>query len=241
MRRIINAAAALCLFSGATAYSQGLSFGAGLSTPNDNISRVYNIQNISNSNFLGSAADLGYHFSVAYKLNLDAGMMFTIGVGLHRFPQGELRFQLENPPPGWTYGNTIVLNNVQNLVPITAGLEIPVYRGFLGFFLVGEVSYVYSKATTETAVGAIPIPLDAISSLGITTDPTTSRIGANLGFGFDLPLGFLTPEITARYNFANLIGAEANEPSRNFVSVTASIFFGSKEATKKKKKRDDDE
>lgn len=191
--------------------------GAGLSTPNEAVSSVYNNMSLGSlEEDLSNAASLGYHFQVKYRFGLGESIRFAASAGLHRFPEADL--VIKDPRDGKTY--TFVATS--NIIPITAGLEYSIVKSGIGVFLAGDLAYNYFSNSLDLKTGDASVPI------GINKDAAYSRVGVALGAGVDLDLKILSLELTGKYHLTNLINKEKGEPERSYFALTLSAMFGSR-------------
>lgn len=197
----------------------GLHFKAGLSTPNDMISKVYSDENltannISSGDFFTDNAGLGYHLGVAARLELTKMLHFVGGVEFHRFPRSE--FKIKDPQTGDIHQ----FKSTQNIIPIHAGINFA--------FISTEVLNVY--ATGGFAYNYISNSVDYVSeesdySIPLDMSPTDSRMGYFVGAGTDLDLQIFKLNLELKYQHINLIGKETGEPDKQFLAVSLGIIL----------------
>lgn len=199
--------------------SQSLGIGLGLSTPNDAINSVYNSDVIEGSgsvgNFLREASELGYNIGARYYLPMGDDLTLAFGVSYHRFPETDIR--VVNPQ---TNEEIAVLRTEQNVVPISAGFEFPFFRQVLGVYVAADLHYNLFFNSVSIVRNDIALPFD--------TSPSYSRAGASIGAGVDFDLSLFTLDLGLKYNHANLIGKETDEPNKTFVTLNVMIIFGQK-------------
>ncbi len=197
----------------------GLHFKAGLSTPNDMISKVYSDENLTSNNissgdFFTDNAGLGYHLGVAARIELTPMFHFVGGVEFHRFPRSE--FKIKDPQTGEIHQ----FKSTQNIIPIHAGINLA--------FINTEVWNVY--ATGGFAYNYISNSVDYVSeesdySIPLDMSPTDSRMGYFVGAGTDLDLQILKLNLELKYQHINLIGKETGEPDKQFLAVSLGIIL----------------
>lgn len=192
-------------------------FAFGLSTPNSQINNVYNSDKINLNNNLWNvareSAKIGYHLGVNLNLPLSDNFNFRGAIALNRFPQSELKLFFPQEPY-----DTVILKTIQNIIPISAGIDLYVTKSFVSPYISGNLSYFY-------IVNSIDI-VKLNQELPIATSRTDSRIGAGLGLGFDFDIGLIILKVEAKYWFVNLIGNTAGEQDKNFLSFGVGITFG---------------
>lgn len=207
------------LFAASNAFAQGIDIGfhVGLSTPNDQISNVYNKDKISlNNDSIGNLAskgmDAGYHIAVKGRIGLSDNADFFVGFGFHRFPQTDI--EVKDPVSGNTLA-TLASNT--NIIPITAGLNLYLLRTGLGVYVSGDLAYNYISSSLDYTGAGIDIP--------ISKTPSDSRLGFGVGAGIDVPLGLIMLNLEAKYNYLNLIGKEDSEGTKNYLSFGLGVYF----------------
>jgi len=195
----------------------GLGFYLGLATPNDEINNVYNSDKINLNNnigqFLRESAKLGYTLGFNANLPLSDNFIFKSGIGLCRFPQSELKIYFPEQQL-----DTVVLKTIQNIIPITAGIDLFLFKSLISPYLSGNLSYNYIVNTLDI------VRLN--QELPIATSKTYSRLGAGVGAGIDFNFEILTLNLEAKYWWVNLIGKTSEEPNKNYLTVTFSVIFG---------------
>lgn len=200
-------------------HSQPLSFqfSAGLSTPNNEINNVYNSNTIQLENKLADvirqSARLGYFFSFNVNLPLARNFVFNSGIGLHRFPQTTLNIIF----PDQSF-DTLILKSVQNIIPISVGLNWYIFKGILSPYLTGNLAYNYIVNSLDIVRMQTELP--------ISTSKEYNRIGAGLGIGIDFNLEIITLSIEAKYHYLNLIGKTSEEANKSYLDLGISLIFG---------------
>jgi hypothetical protein len=201
------------------ANSAPIGFGVylGLATPNNEINNVYNSDKINlNSNigrFLRESAKIGYSFGINANLPLSNNFVFKSGIALCRFPQTELKIYFPEQQV-----DTVVLKSIQNIIPISAGIDLFVFKSVISPYISANLSYNYIVNTLDI------VKLN--QELPIATSETYSRLGAGVGAGLDFDLEILTLNLEAKYWWVNLIGKTAEEPNKNYLTVTLGVIFG---------------
>ncbi len=195
----------------------GIGFVGGLSTPSDEINNIYNSDQLNNvGKLVREGAKTGYNVGVKIRMPLAAGIMFTGGAAWHRFPESTIDVKDPNT------GNTLlVLNTVQDLIPITAGVNFYLFNSGIGVYGTGELSYNYNKNTVNVDYGGMSVPANLDSS------PTYNRVGAGFGVGIDLNAFLFLANLEAKYNYSNIIGRDSDEKLKSYFTLTLGIFFGS--------------
>ncbi|MGB9771732.1 MAG: hypothetical protein ACPLX7_07120 [Candidatus Kapaibacteriota bacterium] len=197
----------------------GIGFSVGLATPNEQLNNVYNSETLSLNNKLWNvareAAKIGYFIGMNLALPLSENIFFKSGIALNRFPQSEVKLIF----PGQT-SDTVVLKTIQNFIPISAGIDLFLFRTMISPYISGNLSYFYLANSIDIVKMNQELP--------IATSKTESRIGAGIGGGVNLDLELVSLNLEAKYWFVNLIGNVKNEPQKNFLTVGVSVIFGGK-------------
>jgi|GEM_PF-620761 len=199
----------------------GLHFKAGLSTPNDMISKVYSNENLTSNNigsgnFFTENADMGYHLGVAARIELSSMFHLVGGLEFHRFPRSE--FKIKDPQTGEIHS----FKSTQNIIPVHAGINLAfINTDLLNIYATGGFAYNYISNSvdyvTEESGVAVPLNLDL--------SPTDSRVGYFLGAGTDFDLQLLKINLELKYQHINLIGKETGEPDKQFLSVSLGVVL----------------
>jgi len=212
----------IALFNFNNAYSVGplgLHFKAGLSTPNDKVSKVYSDENLSTQNiasgdFFTDNADLGYHLGVAARIELSDLFHLVGGIEFHRFPRSE--FRIKNPDTGEIHK----FKSTQNVFPVHAGVNFAFINSeLINVYGTGGFAYNYISNSVDyvTEESDFSIPLDL--------SPTDSRAGYFLGAGTDFDLQLLKLNLELKYHHINLIGKETGEPDKQFFSISLGVVL----------------
>lgn len=216
---LLSAILLMFVFAVQNSYSQvGIGLFGGLSTPNDEMNNVYNSDQLSEQgvlgNFLREGVKSGYHIGAKLRVPLVAGLMLNGGIAWNRFPETTVSFK---------YNTTqeIKLSTVQDIIPVSVGLNYYIISSGIGLYGTGELAYNYNKNTVNIDKGDVSIPANLFDS------PTYSRVGAGLGVGLDLNLFFALANLEAKYNFSNIIGRETGEELKSFFTLSVGIYFGS--------------
>lgn len=196
-------------------------FYGGLSTPNDEVSNVYNsstLEGEENVWDLGKdKADLGYHLGARVRLGLTDLISFTGGIGINRFPESEIDI---NDPTSDTLLATVY--TVTNIIPINAGVNIHFLKKFIGVYGIAELTYNRISYTTEAKKDGIPIP---IQSTDLSSSENEDNIGYGIGAGFELDVELLSIFLEAKYNHTNLISSESSAENKSYVSLSLGIYL----------------
>lgn len=203
-----------------SAFAQtSLTLGVGLATPNSQINDVYNSKKLQSGNnvydMIREASGLGYTIGARLRVPLGEKTFFSAGVGFTRFPSSDIDVKV----PG-NDSTVLKLASVQNIIPISAGVDVFLFKSFISPYLGGELQYNYISNTVDYAVGGVSLPLN------IDTAPTDNRVGAALGAGMMLDLGVIALNIDGRYNIVNLIGKNTDEQSKEYLSLQLGVAFG---------------
>ncbi len=195
----------------------GVGFAIGLSTPNSQINDIYNSEKINLNNNLWNvareSAKIGYHLGLNLSLPLTDNFNFRGAITLNRFPKSELRLYFPQEPY-----DTVILRTIQNFIPISAGIDLYIFKSAVSPYLSGNLSYFYILNSIDI------VKLN--QELPIATSKTDSRIGAGLGLGLDFNVGLVTLNVEAKYWFVNLIGNTSEERDKNFLTLGVGIIFG---------------
>ncbi|MFN3781720.1 MAG: hypothetical protein ACK4SO_06060, partial [Candidatus Kapaibacteriota bacterium] len=126
----------------------GVGFAIGLSTPNSQINDVYNSDKINLNNNLWNvareSAKIGYHLGLNLNLPLTDNFNFRGAIGLNRFPQSEIKLYFPQEPY-----DTVILKTIQNFIPVSAGIDLFVFRSTVSPYLSGNLSYFYILNTID--------------------------------------------------------------------------------------------
>ncbi len=203
----------------------GFGFHFGLATPNDQINNVYNSNTIklndSSSRIVREAAKIGYFIGVGLNTPLSDNFAFTGSISLNRFPQTELKiFVPKTQPTPNNQFDTVVLKSIQNIIPISVGMNWFLFKSFFSPYVTGNLAYFYIVNSIDIVQLGIDVP--------IATTKSNSRLGAGIGAGIDFNFELLTLNLEARYNFVNLIGNESNEPTKRYLTVGIGLIFGNR-------------
>lgn len=208
----------IMIISAVSVYSQtsfGILFGS--STPNNKVNEVYNNQSFNNiEEFFNKGTSTGYHIVAKLRFPMSESLTFVGGIGWHRFPESYFDVFLDksNEPE-------VQLSTVQNIFPVSAGLNLYLVRSLISIYGVGELNYNYISNTVDVVRKDVSIPLN------LDLSPNDSRVGFGLGAGVDLDLQIFNANIEAKYNMLNLIGKVSNEPAKAFYTLSVGIFFSS--------------
>lgn len=212
----------IALFNFNSSYSAGplgLHFKAGLSTPNDKVSKVYsdeqlNTSKITSGDFFTDNAELGYHLGVAARIELSELFHLVGGIEFHRFPRSE--FRIKNPDTGEIHK----FKSTQNIFPVHLGINFSFINSeLLGIYATGGLAYNYISNSVDYVAeeSDFSIPLDL--------SPTDSRAGYFFGAGTDFDLQIFKLNLELKYHHINLIGKEAGEPDKKFFSVSLGVVL----------------
>lgn len=197
----------------------GLHFKAGLSTPNDMISKVYSNENLTSNNigsgnFFTENADMGYHLGVAARIELSNMFHFVGGVEFHRFPRSE--FKIKDPQTGEIHQ----FKSTQNIFPIHAGINLAfINTNLVNVYATGGFAYNYISNSVDYVTD------DSDYSVPLDMSPTDSRIGYFLGAGTDLDLQLLKLNLELKYQHINLIGKDSGEPDKQFLAISLGVIL----------------
>lgn len=195
-----------------------IGFFLGMSTPNENLNDVYNSQQMTIStqslvNFFRRGMSSGYHIGMKARVNLSERFVFVGGLAYNRFPETTIEVR---DPTNNSLQATLAIT--QNIVPISAGVNIYLLKNFIGIYGVGELQYNYINSSVNiTKVYPIDLP--------ISTTPTDNRAGFGIGAGTDINLVLTRLNIEFRYNNVNLIGKKSGELQKVFYTLSLGVFF----------------
>ncbi len=196
----------------------GVSFFGGLALPSAAVNDVYNRSSVSSGDTLRSllreAVRLGYQLGLRTRSALSERFSFIGGIALVRFPQS--RLYITDPQRGDTLA---VLVTVQNMVPISAGVEFALLPGPLRLYGSAQLSYTVINTSTDWERGSISVPL----ALGTQN---SHRVGADLGAGVGIAAGPVGIGAEVRYAFSNLIGRVAGEEQKKYLSLLLLLSVG---------------
>ncbi len=200
-----------------------LDFGVkfGLSVPSGDFDRVFNnLIDTSKPNLVSKISDqasFGYHLGVNIRTTLLPYLDIYGGIAIHRFTQSTLKI-VDPLNPNKTYPE---LNTVQNVIPISAGLNFNVLNlKVVKFYLNGEVNYNYISYTTDIKIGnSATLPLNYQES------EVQKRIGYGFGLGVEGNLMMIKAYLEAKINQSNVIGRLDNEELKKFYTLTVGIYF----------------
>lgn len=197
-------------------------FKVGMSVPSGDFDKVYgNLTDTSKSNLLSKITDQassGYHLGVTIRTTLLPLIDLYGGFGIHRFTQNTLTIT-DPTNPSKTFPQ---LNTVQNIIPISAGINFNVFNmQVVKIYLNGEVDYNYITYSTDVKIGnsstAIPISYQE--------SEVQNRMGYGFGIGAEGNLVLVKFFLEAKINQPNLIGRPEGEELKKFYSLTAGIYF----------------
>ncbi len=199
----------------------GLGIFAGLATPNSQINNIYNSDKLvdgeSANTLVRNAAKTGFDIGIKFRLPINNSLLLNAGIAWNNFPKTEILIQ---SPTNNSVLATLV--TTQNIVPISAGINIYPLTRTLGIYATGELTYNYMNSTVELKAG---------NYSNYDDNPTYNRFGLGLGAGVDLDLFLILVNVEAKYNFANLIGKVDNEKAKNYLTLNVAVFFGGKQLT----------
>ncbi len=208
-------------FSGVGAYALPLvdfGFQGGLSTPNDKIGEIYNKNTIAGDSggvrqLYSKGVDAGYYIGAKVRFHLSDNVNFTGSFGLNKFPQSTIEVRDPKDP-----GKVLTeLKATTNVVPISAGISMYLFKSFIGVYGCGDLSYNYVTSSVDYKYNGVQVP--------ISTTPSNSRLGFGLGAGVDVNLGLLLLNLEGKYNYMNLIGKESSESDKNYFNLCLGVYF----------------
>lgn len=195
-----------------------LAVDAGVALPSDDVARVYDIVRGTEDVWTAydAAASVGLHVGARARIGISESMSFVGGIAYNRFFDVDQRATLEN-------GRVVTLSAATNIIPVHAGIQLFLARWVLSPYISGEVAYTMRNVTVSD--NPDPDFVDLLQDRGIEIEPTVSRFGGSVAAGIEIALGPLHPFVEAKVMSSNLIGREAGEPSRTFVSVSLGVTF----------------
>ena len=220
MKIIILTITLICFFSVTQVRTQtSVTLGVGLATPNGSINDIYNSNRLTGSgniyDLILQSASIGYNINGRIRFPLGKKLFFSGGVGFSRFPQSNIL--IKDPV---TDSTVLTLTSVQNIIPISAGVDLFLWKSIVSPYLAGDLQYNYISNTVDYPVNVVGIPLN------LDKAPTDNRVGASVGAGLLIDLAVLSLNLDARYNMANFIGKTAQEKSKEYLTVTVGVSFG---------------
>jgi opacity protein-like surface antigen len=190
----------------------------GLSTPNDNISQIYNTDNIDyNDNIydlIGDAANYGWHLGIKGILGFNKDYSFTFGFFYHTFPNTKI--DVIDPSTNEIEGT---ITTDQTLYSVDAGLHWYILNAALKLYAIGALQY----NIMDNGLDYEPVDPD---NDPIPSDPNDNRVGLGVGAGLDFNLILFHGLVEAKYNFINIIGkSTSEEQSKNYFSLSLGIML----------------
>jgi opacity protein-like surface antigen len=193
----------------------------GLSTPNDNISQIYNTDNIYDAeknlyDLIGDAANYGWHLGIKGVLGFNTNYSFTFGFFYHTFPNSKIN--VVDPETDQVLGT---ITTDQTLYSVDAGLHWYILNAALKLYAIGALQYNIldngiDYQSTDNDPNNDPIP----------TDQNDNRVGLGVGAGLDFELIIIRALLEAKYNFINIIGkSTSEEESKNYFSLSLGIVL----------------
>lgn len=200
-----------------SADSEGLKFGPylGPSFPSEQLGNVYNIATESGEgNAYEFASSLGFHVGGRIRYGLSENFSLSGGIAYHRFPNQELTYTAQS-------GATLQIKNVSNIIPINAGLIFRLPLAVIVPYVGAGAVYVHQNVTMSEGDGVF----SQVFSNGQEIEPTTNRFGADVSVGIGFNLVLVSPFIEFRQTWSNLLGKEANEQTKSFMSLSVGLLF----------------
>lgn len=189
----------------------------GLSTPNDEISNVFNADRLQidslNGDLLLGAMSSGYHLGARVRFNLPLSDLSVVGgIGFHRFPQTNSNITIGQDT--YEFGTSL------NIIPITLDAQYQLFDlKLVKFYVQGGLSM--NQIVYSVDYNNIPIPLQS----DIPSSGTDNRFGVGFGGGFDISLALLSINVYADYSITNMINADENEESKRFLALGVGVWF----------------
>jgi opacity protein-like surface antigen len=224
----ITVAIALLLLCSVTVTTKAMEFGisAGLALPNDNISQFFkqtksevvldNTIKETGNYLLDKAASSGYIVEAKGRIGLGNNLDFVIGIGMARFNEG--KYDLTVPGKSMNDSTIGQIQSTLNVVPITAGVNVYLFKSFVNLYATGDITYNYMSYSYDLIwKGAPGIP--------ISNSENDARVGYGIGAGIDFDLILLKANFEAKFNCMNLIGRISDEKRKNYGTFTVGIIF----------------
>ncbi len=196
----------------------GVSFFGGAAIPGESVNDIYNRASVASGDtvrsLLREAIRMGYHIGVRTQTALSGRFHFIGGIALVRFPQS--RIHVVDPQSRDT---VVTLVSVQNLVPISAGIEFALLPEIVRLTVSAQLSYTLLNSSTDMERGELSIPL----AIGTQNQ---HRVGGDVGVGAGVALGPVGIGVEVRYAISNLIGRTGGEQRKGYLSVLAIVRLG---------------
>ena len=208
MRKIITLIfAALILLSLEAKPQIDMSIYGGISTPNEQMSLVYEDNN-SPWDFLGKGIGIGWHLGARIRLPIDTGFFFYLNMGWHRFSDAQIEVIDQEKD------STYQINAKQDIIPIGAGVQYYITRRVVRLYILSQLNYNYF--TTHGEFRGLPAP-------NFDLTDATSRGGFQVGAGVEFNIVLVYPFIEFTYSMPNLIGKSAREPTKQYFNFTLGV------------------
>ena len=209
----------LCLITSVSYSQTSITVSAGLATPNDKIKDVYNSERYGNGTnvwdrVLESAA-LGYNIGARLRFPLSNDFQASVGGAFVRFPGSDVVLQ-----DTATHQVYATLTSTQNVVPISAGVDYFIFRKLISPYIGAELQYNYISNSVDYPVSGVGVPLN------LGKEQIDNRVGAALAVGSMFDLGIVSLNLDIRYHMINLIGATADEKSKQYLWANLGVTFG---------------
>ena len=191
----------------------------GLSTPNSQISNIYNRENMNTAvedkdlSFLYGGLDLGWNLGINVQIELKEDINLNLGFAWHKFPENNNYVDVTNvQDQGWFKAST-------SIIPVTVGLDYYLLHSFIGLYIKGDLAYNHISSNVNTI-------LDVYDETNvILTNTKNGRFGCGLGMGAEFDAGLLRLALEAKYNWLNLIGKIDGEPQKEFLSLSVYAYL----------------
>lgn len=201
-----------------------LGFSAGLAIPNEKVSQFFNDSKqfvpldsigVWGNYFLEKATSIGYKLKIYGRIDLSNNFTFVPSIGLSRFNEGKYDLII----PIATDTITAITQSTTNIVPISVGINGYLFRKFLSPYINVDLVYNYINYSCDIVLKesiAIPVVLPA---------ETMHRLGYSIGVGLDIDISLVSLNLEAKFNAANIIKYEDNEPQKNYFTFMLGIIF----------------
>lgn len=192
-------------------------FFGGLSTPNDDLSMLYNEKTLDENfetpaSFLIGATDFGWHLGINPRIGIGEDTYLDISVSYTSFPASTTK--VLDPETGT---NLPFFDTKTSVVPIKVGVDYYLIHSLVGVYVKGDIGYNYiSNSITNIK--------DLYEEITTLENQTFGRFGAGVGLGVDVNLPLLMDVgVELEYNWMNLIGKEDNEADKNYLGVSLRV------------------
>ncbi len=180
---------------------------AGISTPNKQMSLVYEDNN-SPWDFAGKAISIGWHLGTRMRLSVKPGFYAFFGMGWYRFSNAQIEVKYADTD------TTYKIKARQDIIPIGIGAQYYIISSAIKFYVIGQINYNYF--TTHGEYLGLPAPNFDLSD-------ATGRMGFQTGVGVEFNLVMAHPFFEFSYAMPNLLGKAAGEPTKQFFNFSLGV------------------